>query len=367
MPDEKVVSATTTATANVPPASDATPVAKTEPVYADPGVVNDQPVDWAKEAEDAAQPGTEVSEGEIDTESAGNAAESEGEPAAEAAPAVETEQPDPELDTLVARAAALNLSDDDVSAFGTVENAKKAIDALERHAINISRQFGQQPAPQNGQAPQNQGTQPKPQAAQQPPAPEVFRKFDLKLDPEKYDDEIVAQLTGMNDHYARQIESMQAALAGVYQGEQQRAAAQAQKWFDGVLDSMGDGYTEIFGKSDALQPGSPQLANRTRVFQEADALAIAYSRIAANGGTPPPAEEIVKRAVTLAFGDKQATVARNSLKAKLKARQGQIQAKPTHRLSNRSDLTPEQRATIAVRDKMRSFGMLEAPVEDAKF
>jgi hypothetical protein len=179
--------------------------------------------------------------------------------------------------------------------------------------------------------------------AKQAPAEPVAEPEPLTLEPYKldlgglddYDDKLVAQLDGMNKHYAEQVAQLTTsvnAMQPMRQQVQQSAAALENaaraaelQAFDAAVDALG--HKELFGEGSGknLAADSTERANRVAVWQEYKRMQGSYN------GNPPAYDKLIAKAFRSEFGDQVATLERSKIEQAVKQRSSQMIARPSGR------------------------------------
>ena len=156
------------------------------------------------------------------------------------------------------------------------------------------------------------------------------KTFEVKLDEELYDPEIVKAVKGMNEHYASAVGTLQSQLAETQQqlkelqdfnANQQTITFETQ--FDSMIDGLGDEFKELLGEGPGskLDANSAQFKNREKIIEEMSDFVAARQ----NRGKPIPAQaEIFDRAVKVVFSDKANSLAAKRTRSSVKKRSGQI-------------------------------------------
>lgn len=175
-------------------------------------------------------------------------------------------------------------------------------------------------------------------------ASEVER-YDLKLDPEAYDPEVIQALDGMNKYYAEKLAKVESELNGY-----KIQATEAR--FDTMINELGKEWSDIFGKGtvDKLDPKGEQFKNRLELYDEMAALGEGHKAL----GKRLTETELFKRALRSKFGENAEKIIRKEISQTLEKRKGQMF------LSNgagkpKESGDPIQRATAAVAEKLEQI------------
>ncbi len=251
----------------------------------------------------------------------------------------------------IERARNVGISPEEAAAFDP-EVLERTITIVDRNLRLIAnRQKPAEPAP-------------APPSTPEPPA-----EFSFSLDETMYDPAIVKVLRDMNEHYkgkmktieekfGKDISEMTPKLQAVDQmvkSQKDQAAAQFRDQFDGWIGGLGEEFHEVLGKDaiGKIAPDSPVRAERSKVLQEMDALAVGYK----GTGRPVPSDkELFDKAVKLLYGDRAAEKAKSTAAARvaqqLRDQRGQFVQRPSEIHS--PDVQDSRSAGIAeLRDIMR--------------
>ena len=243
---------------------------------------------------------------------------------------------------LLRHARDAGFSDEEARAFGDPAKLQRALTAYDREMLNLRR------GRQNGQPTQQQ--QPPQRQPQTPPSQQAPReeqpardasgrfvpreeKFELKLDPNLVDPEIISGFNALQGHYESRIARLEAALeeaAPVIRRSWAETQQIKVQQFDTALEKLGESFAELFGNdpTDELDPQSAHFQNRDKIFIAANELAEEYQ---ARGKRVPRFAELVRRAAYSEFGDKLKQQARAEVKAELERRQEESTSPPSHR------------------------------------
>lgn len=282
------------------------------------------------------------------------AAESQDDGAQAPADNTQQQQADDGFDAaLLDAAGAIGFSKDDFPSAAAME---KAVLAFDQRLLSLSQQgpeHREQPAPQQRVDAQS--------AAQQPQGDETG-EFQLKLDKDAFDPEIVQAFEGLHGHYQGRLSQMEQALGALLEQHQQQQAAQVSAECDRFFESLGESYHEILGKGAIgdFKPDSEAFKNRSRVVLEAKALIDAY----AQAGLPVKSlDTFLHKALRSAFSDKVDQANRKQISTQLRDRKGQFIARPTS--AGKRDLpTGEKRAIGSVSTFMREHPELFAGADE---
>lgn len=217
----------------------------------------------------------------------------------------------------------------------------------------MDRQLARQSMTQQGQRPQQ--TPPQQQAP-----PQGLPAYELKLNKDVYDPELVEAVEGLSKHYHGQVNALAAQVQQLL-GHHQAAAGQAfAAQFDGWLGELGDGYHDALGKGALADVrGDPKaMAARQELLATMDALADAYAR----SGTQVAEKDLFQRAVRALHGEREVRQAadegRRKVEEQLRNRRGQFTSRPTQRQSAPSQ-SREQQAVANLASRMKDMGLTD--------
>lgn len=258
----------------------------------------------------------------------------------------------------------------------TPEALQTVMAIQDRHIAAIGRaaseqqQGAQHPvAPATFESGQEQVSDPNadPQQAQPVPAEgDRLEKYSLSID-EDWDDDVAEVLNGINDHYHSQIEKMsqsinsiQNNLVQVTGSDEQRAAEEFERSMDTYFDSLGDEWSEVFGKGPVrgLPDGSPELLNRQMHSQEFGSLMGGDWHV---GREPKSFEDYCQRATRSAFGDKAIEIEKSKIGQQVTRRRRQGISRPGGR--DTSPPNGRERAAQVANDFYRERGMEPTPIQ----
>ena len=245
--------------------------------------------------------------------------EADEEPAGEADPEPAGEQVgiSPEL---MERAGNVGLGSDDLDLFASVE-------ALEQY---VSRR--EQKVTAEANAPEAQETQ---------------ASYNVALDPELYDEELISEFSSLAKYLAGEMESVRAAHSQVLnhlEDEQQRAFISR---VDARFASVPDELAEVFGTGtlDDLNPSSSEMKARQEVVDLFNTISEKY---------PTESEDTTwNRALHALHGEILTKSERTKIRSSIR-KQKTLSHRPTQRESA-ANMTPEEAAVAAVAARMSDF------------
>lgn len=247
---------------------------------------------------------------------------------------------------LLDRARELGISTEEARSYGRPEILERSLDALDRKLGEFA--LGKaQPAVAPPAAP--------------PPIEAESPSFKLDLDEmaeDGFDPALVKVnkgLKSLHEHYETRVAQLEGVVRQLSGQLQQGTAQTSEQQFDQLITDLGDEYAESFGSGSGrdLPTNGQQLANRVKLWQEIGTLKAGY---AATKRRAPSDRVLFKRALAGAFGTQTETIAKQRLDTQLRDRQGQFISAPSSRKVPAAG-TPVERATAAVRDKLRDLGV----------
>lgn len=213
--------------------------------------------------------------------------------------------------------ALLESSEIDLDAFGSIQDKELA--------QSIIKAVGQT----------HQTSEPEPQ-------PETESSFEIDLNENFFDPDVVNQFKTMKSHYDAQIAELRNQLQSMNKDSE---SSKAFSMFD-ELDKP-----SIFGVG-AVKPSSKEGRNRQKVIDEMDALKAGY---AAKNRSIPADDQLLPKAINLVFGEQLAETVRQDFSDKVESRHNSRIARPNTRVSKPNNKVAE--ATRNVAALMRDRGM----------
>jgi hypothetical protein len=146
-------------------------------------------------------------------------------------------------DDLKAAAAAYGINESDLADFASREEFEKALRIFDKTALDAGRKaLAAEGEGDTGRERNEKGQYVK---KDEPEPPKRDGRYEVTLDTDIYDDEIVAEFNRMRDHYDSRVAALEARFA------ETDALAEEQR-FDGFVDSLG--HTDLFGKTGSESP-----------------------------------------------------------------------------------------------------------------
>jgi len=146
----------------------------------------------------------------------------------------------------------------------------------------------------------------------------------LKLDPERYEPEVVEMFDKMREvlqGQQQQIEGFKQQQEQIAQSSQMAAAREVEQWFDKQVESLGEDFVDTLGTGghNSLDRGSPQFVKREQIAEHMSVLLAGYQ---AQGQQAPPREELFETAARSVLADKYQELHEKRLAGDLARRKG---------------------------------------------
>ena len=204
-------------------------------------------------------------------------------------------------DDLKAEVAAYGLSDEELADFGSREELDRALRIFDRSALEAGRK-----AMADGDKSNERGADGRFQKKEESESKPDEGKFEITLDSDEWDTDMVDQLTKMRDHYDDRISVLENRLL-------QADANAEEQHFDGLVDGMG--HADLFGKSG--KENSKQLERRTDLLVAAKAHILGMEQL---GRKAELDENLLTRVARMAFPEE---ISKKELKSRTKKIQDQ--------------------------------------------
>ena len=120
-------------------------------------------------------------------------------------------------------------------------------------------------------------------------------KYEVRLDPDVYDDEIVAEFTSLRDHYDSHLEEMRGAVAALEQRFVDAEMHAAEQQFDQSVDALE--FSQLFGKTGS--ESADEMSRRGDLFEAVQIEQEIMSRLGKNVSY----DTLVQRALRSTFPD----------------------------------------------------------------
>ena len=227
-------------------------------------------------------------------------------------------------DKLRAEIAAYGLSDEEVADFTSREELHRAMRLFDKNALEAGRK---EMADSEGESTDRDE---KGQFTKKEPESTTDATYEVSLDTDVYDDDLVNEFTRMRDHYESRVAALEAKFA------ETEARAEEQR-FDSLVDSLG--HSDLFGKSGNEKP--KELERRKDLFIAAKAQQIGLERM----GRPADFDEsLINRVAKMVFADELG-------KKDLKARTRKVSKQSNGRMGGSA--TKAHDSAEPLRDEMR--------------
>ena len=192
-------------------------------------------------------------------------------------------------DDLRAEVSAHGIDDEELADFQSREELERALRFFDRSALDAGRKAlsetdsdAEQGQNRNEKGQFDNEEQPK----EKPPA---GGGYEIGLDEDIYDEELVSEFTRMRDHYETRLETLESRFL-------EADARLEEQQFDSILDSLG--HTDLFGKTG--KENSKQLQRRQDLNVQVKAMQIGLQQL---GREVDLDESLVNRAAKMVFAD----------------------------------------------------------------
>ena len=187
-------------------------------------------------------------------------------------------------DDLKAEVAAYGIDEEELADFTSREELERALRFLDRSALEAGRK-AQAEGTETTRDENGRFTKEEPKEGK----PESESGYEVKLDKDVYDDELVDEFSRMRDHYESRIAALESRFEDI------AAEAETQQ-FDGIVDSLG--HSDLFGKSG--KENSKQLQRRQDLFVAVKAQQIGLQTM---GRKVDLNESLVNRVARMVFAE----------------------------------------------------------------
>lgn len=288
-----------------------------------------------------------------------------GETGDEPADAGETQvTPEPEFDPTLLAAAGLATADEAKILFGTPKALENAVRLMDARSVAVAQQATTPPA-----AP------PAPVEQQKPlPAAGTKPEFQMPTPPEgeEWDEATVALVQGLQTQFAEQLAKQQAVIeAQAKQTEsilQERKAFEVRRYveeFDGFVNALPDEWNDTLGKGSGFELSKDSVAMKARIQLDQTAKLLADGR-AAQGQPPLAMNELLSRALRVAFPQKQEQAVRKQVEQEVIKRENLKTARPTGRTGAKPKSGVDAAAEYAEKWYSKR-GMANLPTDDFEY
>jgi len=193
-------------------------------------------------------------------------------------------------DDVKAEVAAYGISESDLSDFASREELNRALRLLDKTALEVGRKAtveseSEKTRNDKGQFVKKEEANPSSSEEEAPKS----GKYEIALDKDIYDDDIVSEFTRMRDHYESRLEKLESHLMTVEAKEEERQ-------FDSFVDSLG--HADLFGKTG--EETEAELKRRDDLFVAVKAQVLGLEKI---GRPTKQNQQLVKRVADMVFAD----------------------------------------------------------------
>ena len=232
-------------------------------------------------------------------------------------------------DDVKAEVAAYGISESDLSDFASREELNRALRLLDKTALEVGRKAtveseSEKTRNDKGQFVKKEEANPSSSAEEAPKS----GKYEIALDKDIYDDDIVSEFTRMRDHYESRLEKLESHFMQVEAKEEERQ-------FDSFVDSLG--HADLFGKTG--EETEAELKRRDDLFVAVKAQVLGLEKI---GRPTKQNQQLVKRVADMVFADE---LSKKRLKQQTQkiSKQSQLRqgGSPTKPLPVRDDIREE--------------------------
>lgn len=179
-------------------------------------------------------------------------------------------------DDLKAEIAAYGISEDELADFTSREELERAMRLFDKTALEAGRK-AQPKRDETGKFQKEEDAEP------------VSSSYEIKLDRDLYDEDLVNELTSMRDHYETRVAALERRQA------ENDAKAESQL-FDGIVDGLG--HADLFGTSGKESP--KQLERRQSLYEASRAQVIGMKVM---GRDVQLDQSLVQRVARMAFAE----------------------------------------------------------------
>jgi hypothetical protein len=225
-------------------------------------------------------------------------------------------------DELRDQVSTLGITDEELSEFTSREELDRALRILDKSAMQAGRK-----ADETGDSKYGKGEETDQQREERqrdsrgrfetkPDKKDVPDSYQVQLDPESYDEEVVKEFNSMRDHYETKLQAIEQRFAAFEQAEQLRDEAANEQRFDSIVDSLG--MPELFGESG--KESKSELKNRQKLYEDHKAYLHGLRVLGREGKTD---KSFVSRVVNMTFAEhlSKKRETKNIQKAKQQAKQ----------------------------------------------
>lgn len=201
-----------------------------------------------------------------------------------------SERPEWMDDDVQAEAAAYGIDESELADFTSREELDRALRLFDKTALEAGRKAMAESEEDKTRNEKGQFVKKEEPKAEQPKekAPRDGR-YEVSLDPDLYDEEIISELTKIRDHYDSRLEALESHFA------EASASAEEQR-FDSFVDSLG--HADLFGETG--KESEKELERRRDLNVAVKAQMIGLERL---GRPAEMSKQLIARVANMAFGD----------------------------------------------------------------
>jgi len=237
-------------------------------------------------------------------------------------------------DELVAKARKLGISDKDISLFDKSEQLEKLCSLIEP-AVTANKSQQDKEVSDKQDTSYDEGD------------------FKVELDPDLYDPDLCKAMQST----AAQINGIKTVLNNVVSAIQRQTEQSFERNFEGMIAGLGDEFAEVLGTGDLEKIGTDSefYKNRCKLIEEMNTIAAGLSQ---TGKPVLSTKQLFQKALNSVFSDVIKKNTRKQIASQVEKQSGRIISRPTGK-KGKDSLTADQRATNAVREKLREFGAFD--------
>lgn len=174
-------------------------------------------------------------------------------------------------------------------------------------------------------------------------------KFEVKLDENEYEPELVQTLKGLTDY----VKTLEDKLAGVEQQSQAMQSRSAFQEFDDAIEGLGETHESLFGSGpgSSMKRDTPEFSNRIKVLEHVNVLREGYKSL---GSQVPSMKVLVEQAANSIFANEVRGNVRKDIAKTLKKRSSTLTNQDTR---SEKQLNPEQSALAHIEKTLRQAGI----------
>lgn len=225
-------------------------------------------------------------------------------------------------DDLKSEVSAFGISDEELADFTSREEVERAMRLFDKSALEAGRKAMAEGEESKGAPRDDKGRFAKSEAetpAKEPEKASAKGGYEVTLDKNVYDDEIVNEFTRMRDHYESRLEALEARFL-------EADAKAEEQHFDSLVDSLG--HTDLFGKTDKEDAKQLQRRQDLHVAVKAQMLGLQ-----ALGRPTEMSESLINRVARMVFaeelGKKELKSRTNRITKQSNGRQGGSATRPS--------------------------------------